>query len=311
MPKNAKFALIDANRELKMNLQQIQYFLALADELHFWKTSEKVFITQSALSRHIKSLEQELGIQLFERDKRNVKLTNAGEFLRMEFAKLLTDFESVTRHAKQIAAGEVGTIRIGHPASITFSVLPKILGGLAEQHPNILVQMLEVDSVDVDSFLLTHRIDLAFNREVPKTKELKSKMLMTENFALVVSVNHAINQMKKINLSALKDEWFVLPSLAGKSEHSAQLRAIFDEAGFTPRVRFESDFGATLLGLVAKGLGISVMPFSYSHYLTEEVRFIKIPATSSLYAIWCARDKNTVLENFLKVIENSTKNKRA
>ena len=63
-----------------MNLQQIKYFLALSDELHFWKTSEKVFITQSALSRHIKSLETELGVQLFERDKRNVKLTAAGEF---------------------------------------------------------------------------------------------------------------------------------------------------------------------------------------------------------------------------------------
>jgi DNA-binding transcriptional LysR family regulator len=286
-----------------VNLQQIKYFLELADELHFWKTSEKVFITQSALSRQIKSLENELGIQLFERDKRNVKLTAAGEFLKTEFVKILTDFESVTRHAKQIAAGEIGIIRLGHPASITFSVLPQILNGLAEKHPEILVQMFEVDAIDVDSSLLTHRIDIAFNRELPKAKELDSKMLMTENFALVVPVSHPINQVPKINLSELKDEWFVLPSLAGKSEHSAQLRAIFAAAGFAPRVRFESDFGATLLGLVAKGLGISVMPFSYSHYLTEEVRFIKISATSSLYAVWRSDDKNPVLNNFLQVIE--------
>ncbi|MBX7172668.1 MAG: LysR family transcriptional regulator [Pyrinomonadaceae bacterium] len=289
-----------------MNLQQIQYFLALADELHFWKTSEKVFITQSALSRQIKSLEQELGFQLFKRDKRNVQLTGAGEFLRTEFTKILTDFESVTRHAKQIAEGEIGTIRIGHPASITFSVLPKILSELAQKHPNIIAQMFEVDSVDIDTSLLTHRIDLAFNRELPKAKELNSKLLMTENFALVVPANHPINQAKKVNLSELKDEWFVLPSLAGKSEHAAQLRAIFAEADFLPKVRFESDFGATLLGLVAKGLGISVMPFSYSHYLPEEVRFIKIPPTSSLYAIWRTNDKSSVLKNFLQVIENNS-----
>ena len=106
-----------------MNLQQIQYFLALADELHFWKTSEKVFITQSALSRQIKSLEQELGFQLFKRDKRNVQLTGAGEFLRTEFTKILTDFESVTRHAKQIAEGEIGTIRIGHQTGVGQGVL--------------------------------------------------------------------------------------------------------------------------------------------------------------------------------------------
>jgi DNA-binding transcriptional LysR family regulator len=303
MRNNAIFSLINANDELKMNLQQIKYFLELADELHFWKTSEKVFITQSALSRNIKSLENELGFQLFERDKRNVKLTSAGEFLQTELAKILTDFESVTRHAKQISEGEIGIIRIGHPASITFSVLPQILNELAEKHPDILVQMFEVDAIDVDSSLLTHRIDVAFNRELPKARELESKLLMTENFALVVSTNHPVNQSTKVDLRKLKDERFVLPSLAGKSEHAAQLRAIFDEAEFSPKVRFESDFGATLLGLVAKGLGISVMPFSYSHYLTEEVRFIKIPATSSLYAIWRADDKNAVIQNFLTVIK--------
>lgn len=337
MQKNAKFALIDANYELKkqvcpqntqkdaekkkfilvffrvfrlfrgqkkMNLQQIKYFLELADELHFWKTSEKIFITQSALSRQIKSLEDELGFQLFERDKRNVKLTTAGEFLKDEFVKILTDFESVTRHAKQISEGEIGTIRIGHPASITFSVLPEILLGLAQKHPSIIAQMLEVDVIDVDSWLLTHRIDVAFSRELPKSPKLVSKLLLTENFALVVAANHPITQMKKVKLSELKDERFVLPSLAGKSEHSAQLRAMFDEAGFAPNVHFESGFGSTLLGLVAKGLGISVMPFSYSHYLTEEVKFIKIPATSSLYAIWRSNDKNAVMQNFLRVIED-------
>ena len=287
-----------------MDFQQIKYFLELADELHFWKTSEKVFITQSALSRQIKSLENELGFQLFERDKRNVKLTAAGDFLKGEFAKILTDFESVTRHARLIAEGEIGSIRIGHPASITFSVLPEILSKVSQKHPNIIGQMFEVDAIDVDASLLSHQIDIAFNRELPKTKELTSKLLMTENFALVVPANHPINSAKEINLSDLKDERFVLPSLAGKSEHAAQLRAIFAKAGFTPHVHFESDFGSTLLGLVAKGLGISLMPFSYSHYLTEEVCFIKIPATSSLYATWRIADKSAVLGNFLNVIAN-------
>ncbi|MBS1792317.1 MAG: LysR family transcriptional regulator [Acidobacteria bacterium] len=287
-----------------MNLQQIRYFLELADELHFWKTSEKVFITQSALSRQIKSLEDELGFRLFERDKRNVRLTAAGEFLKSEFAKILADFESAARHARQLAAGETGTLRIGHPASITFSVLPRILDGLAEKHPAVLVQMFEVDAVDVDAALLAHRIDVAFNRELPKSPELASKMLMTENFALVVAAAHPINRAKNVDLSELKEEWFVLPSLAGKSEHAAQLRAIFADAGFAPRVRFESDFGATLLGLVAKGLGISVMPFSYSHYLTEEVRFVPIPPTSSLYATWRDGDNNAVLANFFRVVDD-------
>lgn len=291
-----------------MNIRQIKYFLALADELHFWKTSEKVFITQSALSRQIKALENELGFDLFERDRRRrVKLTKAGEFLRVELARITSDFESVARRAAQIAKGEIGIIRIGHPASITFSILPEILSALAEKHPRIVAQMSEVDAVDVDAFLLTHRIDLAFNREEAKADNLATRYLQTENFALVVAADHPFGRKRKINLRALKDEWFVLPSLIGESEHAAQLRAIFAAAGFAPQVRFESDFGATLLGLVAKGLGVSVMPISYAQYLSEKVRFIEIPAVSSLYVIRRTDDKSAALENFMKIIDERTK----
>lgn len=288
-----------------MNFQQIQYFLTLADELHFWKTSEKVFITQSALSRHIKSMEQELGFALFERDKRNVKLTPAGEFLRDQYAKLLADYDSVTRRARLIASGEVGAIRIGHPASITYSVLPDLLLALHQQHPHIVAHMIEVDAADVDPFLQSHRIDIAFNRETAKTKDLVSRHLMTENFALVVPAQHRFankRELKLQDLYKLKDEEFVLPALSGKSEHASQLRAIFQAAGFDPIINAESDFGVTLLGLVAKGLGISVMPISYSHHLKHAVHFIKIPPRSDLLALWRQGDTNPALRTFLNVI---------
>ncbi len=288
-----------------MNLQQIEYFLTLADELHFWKTSEKVFITQSALSRHIKSMEQELGFDLFERDKRNVKLTPAGEFLRDQYAKLLADYQSVTRRASLIASGEIGAIRIGFPASITFSVLPDLLLALHQKYPHIVAQMIEVDASDVDPFLLAHRIDIAFNRESAKAKDLASSHLMTENFALVVPAHHRFagkSELKLSDLYKLKNEEFVLPALNGKSEHASQLRAIFQGAGFDPIIHVESDFGVALLGLVAKGLGISIMPISYAHHLKHEVHFIKIPPTSDLLALWRVGDANPALQIFLQVI---------
>ena len=287
-----------------MNLQQIKYFLMLADELHFWRTSEKMFITQSALSRHIKGLEQELGVRLFERNKRNVKLTEAGEFLREEYKKLIGEFESITRHARQIAAGEVGSLRIGHPASITFSVLPEILLALSQKYPKLKAQMIEVMATDFDMALLGYHIDIGFNREPCKAKGLASKEILTENFALVVPFQHPLAEKSAIDLSEVKNEWFVLPSLAGKSEHVEQLRAMFEQAQFVPQVRFESDFGATLLGLVAKGLGISLMPFSYSYHLPSGVHFIKIAPTTSLYLVWRRNDENAALKNFLQVVEN-------
>ncbi len=250
-------------------------------------------------------MEQELGFDLFERDKRNVKLTPAGEFLRDQYAKLLADYDSVTRRAGLIASGEIGTIRIGHPASITFSVLPDLLLALHQQHPHIVAQMIEVDAGDVDSFLQSHRIDIAFNRETAKAKDLVSSHLMTENFALVVPAQHKFASKRELTLKdlyKLRDEEFVLPALNGKSEHASQLRAIFQEAGFDPIIHAESDFGVTLLGLVAKGLGISIMPISYAHHLKHEIHFIKIPPTSDLLAIWRATDANPALQIFLQVI---------
>jgi len=86
-----------------MTIKQLKYFLTLSDELHFWKTAEKVFISQSSLSRQIKALEDELGISLFERDKRNVKLTDAGVFLKERWSVLLNDFNQIQQQAKKLA----------------------------------------------------------------------------------------------------------------------------------------------------------------------------------------------------------------
>lgn len=287
-----------------MDLQQVKYFLALADELHFWRTSEKMFITQSALSRHIQAMENELNVKLFDRDNRNVKLTKAGDFLREEYGRLLTEFESVGRHARQIDAGEAGTLSIGHAASITHSTLPDLLSALSEKHPNVTVQMHELDAYEFDQALVDYRIDIAFNRELPLINGLTYRKMFTENFALVVPVGHPLAKKRKIDISKLKDEWFVLPALSGHSEHISHVRDFFRDAGFTPRIRHESALGATLLGLVSKGLGVSLMPFSYSYHSPHGVKFIKVPLTTSLYAVWRENDENPVLKNFLKIVLN-------
>lgn len=291
-----------------MNFQQLQYFLALADELHFWRTSEKMFITQSALSRHIKTLERELGIQLFERDNRNVKLTKAGEFLRDEFRRFFSDFESITRHARLIAAGEVGTLRIGHPASITYSVLPELLKRLSENHPNLTAELVELTGTDFDRALLGYHIDIGLNRELPKVKGLVARKIFTENFAVVVAANHPLARKNTIDLKEVKNEWFVLPRFSGKSEYVAQMRTIFEEYGITPHLRYESDSGSTLLGLVASGLGISLLPISYLHHAPGGLKFIETTQTTSLYAIWREDDENPALKNFLTIVQKFSEN---
>src|SRR5690606_17078633 len=102
-----------------MTLQQIRYFLVLAKELHFWKTAEKVYTSQSSLSRQIQMLEEEVGIQLFERNKRNVKLTEAGKFLQARWEIQLDEFDRSLREAKKIHQGSSGNLSLAYPGSIS------------------------------------------------------------------------------------------------------------------------------------------------------------------------------------------------
>ncbi|WP_052732661.1 LysR family transcriptional regulator [Hymenobacter terrenus] len=147
-----------------MHLHQLRYFLRLADKLHFWQTAEDLSITQSVLSRHIKSLENELGFQLFERNQRNVRLTAAGELLRTEWLRLLDELEAVHRHARQVSTGEVGSLRIGHIGSAAYAWLPQLLASFAVRYPLVQTELIETMASDPEQRLLTYQVDVGFWR---------------------------------------------------------------------------------------------------------------------------------------------------
>ena len=294
-----------------MDLQGIKYFLGLAKELHFWNTAEKMFVTQSALSRRIKSLETEIGVQLFERTKRSVKLTAAGEFLQTEWTRILSEIENFHAHARQINAGEIGKLKISHPGSITHSILPDLLAALIEKYPRLEVELFELLTDNFEQALLNYQIDIGFSRELPANKTLTAQKVSSEKFALVVPENHFLNQTNFTNLSDAQNENFILPSLNGRNNYAKLLREIFAEYDFTPKIVFESDFGATILSLVGKNLGVSLMPISYSYHSPPKVRFIETTHQTELFIIRRTNDANAVLDNFAAIVEEyAAKSKR-
>lgn len=282
-----------------MDLQQIRYFLELSKELHFWNTAEKMFITQSALSRQIKSLEEELGIQLFERNKRNVKLTAAGSFLRDEWKRMLEEISSIHRHAMQIHEGKYGSITIGYPGSIAYGFLPELMADIGRNLPELKVELIEPEDSSFESMLLNYQMDLALRREAATNPVLQSVCLYSENFTLVVPSKHPLTQAKFKKLTQLKDEKFILSGLHHHTHYVALLNDIFKEYKFTPKVHIESDFGSTIMSLVAKGLGVSILPGSYRFSKPQGVRFIRLPYETRLYATWRKDDNNPALANAL------------
>jgi DNA-binding transcriptional LysR family regulator len=293
-----------------MELQQIRYFLTLAEELHFWNSAEKLFITQSALSRQIKALEDELGVQLFERSKRTVKLTEAGIFLREQWLRMIEDIERIHRQAKSIHEGTYGFIRIGYPGSIAFGFLPQLISTIAGSLPEVKMELVEPTDISFEQLLLNHQLDLALRRDPAENPALQSAILYAEHFALIVPEAYPLTQGNFKTLADVKEERFILSGLHNKTHYVSALLQLFSTYSFTPNVHIESDFGGVILGLVAKGLGISIMPSSYAISAPPGVRFIRLPQKTNLYAAWRKGDNNPVLKNVLAIAQTIAKDFR-
>ena len=293
-----------------MELQQIKYFLTLAQELHFWNTAEKLFITQSALSRQIKALEEELGIQLFERTKRTVKLTEAGAFLKDQWARLIEDIDRINRQAKRLQEGTKGSIRIGYPGSISYGFLPVFISRLAKVLPDVRIELVEPTDISFEQLLLNYQMDIAFRRDPAENPSLQSTCLYAENFSLVLPAGHPLDAENFKGLQDVKQEKFILSGLHHQTFYVASLRQIFNEYNFTPDVYIESDYGGIILGLVARGLGISIMPGSYAFSAPPDVKFISLPHTTNLYVTWRKDDTSSVLRNILQEVQQTAESFR-
>ena len=285
-----------------MDLQKIKYFLALSEQLHYWKTAEKVSITQSALSRQIQSLENELGLQLFERNKRNVKLTPAGNFLKEKWTVELSELEYIHQFAKQIHLGERGTITIAHPDSISASIMPEILEKITRLFPQLQIKLVQVLYENQLEFLKTYKIDLAITRDINSSAGIKSKKLYSDNLALVVPIDHPFKNLEDLSAESLKQQKFILPTKDEGSSYSEIIQALFKYYDFVPDVFLHSEFGSTIIALVRQGLGIAILPDSYLHHQSPGIRFIPLPFKTDIYINWRVDDHNPVLSNILNLI---------
>lgn len=303
MHKNAILSLINAYFAL-MDIQQIKYFLILARELHFWKTAGKIHITQSALSRQIQALERELGIQLFERDKRNVKLTLAGEFLKEKWQVQLNELEFFHEHARQIQLGESGTIIIAHPDSISASIMPEMLSVIAQEYPKLKIELVQVRYEDQRDFLRNYKVDLAITRDVNTSDEICSEKIHSDYLAMVVPENHHFRKAEDITKESLGSQKFILPIKDEGSSYSDIIQKLFRSYDVTPDAYFHSEFGSAIIALVKKGLGIAVLPDSYMHHESRGIRFISLPFQTDLYVNWRVNDHHPVLNNVLNLILN-------
>ena len=290
-----------------MELKQLDYFLTLADTLHFRKAAEKHYIVQPALSKQIKSLEEELGVKLFERSQRRVQLTTAGQYFKQEIAQIRQRLEEVRNLTQLVATGEAGEIRIGYVGSCIHTFLPELLTGLTSAFPHIQLYLTEMITAAMWEAILRGELDLAFLRNPSFHESIESTLIWQEPFALVVPASSSLNEGNFRSMRQVARDSFILPTRAdGDAYHDLQW-SICEDAGFSPQVSHETVHGHTALQLVANDLGLAILPLSFRQVTTAKVRFLEIPhirQRSEITAVWDRHNPNPSLGKLLPILKN-------
>jgi DNA-binding transcriptional LysR family regulator len=276
-----------------MDLRQLKYFVTVAEELSFVRAAQRLHMSQPPLSQQIKALEEDLGVQLLVRTRREVKLTDAGRVFLAESRELLEKAQAVAHRTRQAAGGEQATLRVGMATSALFHVLPTLLDLVTARLPGVSMTITDMNSDEQVRSLTVDRLDLGFIHARPDTRGLARCNVVIDTFAVALPASHALAGRAGLALRDLQDEAMV----AFSREHAP---ALFDaliascqQEGFSPRIAHVARHPASVLQMVQLGLGVSIVPRTYSKHAPAAVVFRSLPSMAArlkIDAIW--RDGN-------------------
>jgi LysR family transcriptional activator of glutamate synthase operon len=242
-----------------MELRQLKYFIEVAKREHVTDAADALHVAQSAVSRQISNLENELGAPLFIREGRNVKLTPVGKIFWEHIELAIREIEKAVQEVNEYLDPESGVIRIGFPNSLAANTLPRVISAFRQQYPKIRFQLRQGILSTLTKSVIKGEIDLAFVAPVPtEHDQLNGHILFTEEMMAVIPANHPLTEFEEIRLDQLHKEPFVM------FRQGFTLREIVEDAcrqaGFKPQVAFEGEDIDTVKGLVSAGLGVALLP---------------------------------------------------
>ncbi|WP_136604392.1 LysR family transcriptional regulator [Paenibacillus dokdonensis] len=242
-----------------MELRQLQYFLKVAQKEHVTQAAEELHVAQSAVSRQIHQLEEELGVQLFMQKGRNLQLTPVGQLFCKRVDSILKDLDKAVLEVHEFLDPEQGEIRIGFPHSLGIHLIPSVVSEFKRRYPNVKFRFKQGMFPSLIRDVISAEVDLAFISPFPeKHEQVEGEIMLTEELYAILPPNHPLAGEESITLNQLKEDKFVLFS-KGYSLRPIVWHACL-EAGFTPKIAFEGEETDTIRGLVAAGMGVSILP---------------------------------------------------
>jgi len=292
-----------------MELRHLRYFVAVAEELNFTRAARRLHIGQPPLSQQIKALEAELGLRLFERSKRRVTLTAAGERFFLSARQILADAERAAEEARRAARGEVGELRIGFTSSLPFtSLLPEVIRAYRRGYRQVTLTLVEMFTADQIDALTAGRLEIGFLRHTGQNAppELELRPIRRDPLRLAIHSRHRLARERSVSFAQLREEEFITYPASAGTGLRLPLRQLALSAGFEPRVVQEASEAATQIGLVAAGLGVAVIPSPLECIRVPGVRYLPLrdPGAHVTLAVATRREApSPLLAGFLATLK--------
>ncbi len=291
----------------QIELRHLLYFKTVAEELHFRRAAERLFIAQPGLSRQIKQLEEYYQAPLFIRDKKKVELTPAGIYLKKEVDHLFNQLGKMKDQVEKIAEGKLASLKLGFIGSAVQAILPQLLVNLKQQQPLIDITLNELSNeVQLDK-LAKNELDFGFVRIKDTPPGLQSIPILTDHFALVLPKNHPLAKTKKVNLLDFQEESFILFSKEYSSSYYDLVMSIFKDHGFQPHVALKTVNALSIFNLVSQGLGVAIVPSSLKKGYHTHVDFLElshIPQRTTLSLLWNQENRNPGITALLAIVRD-------
>ncbi|HYD65937.1 LysR family transcriptional regulator [Azospirillum sp.] len=291
-----------------MDLRHLRHFVAVAEELHFSRAAARLGIGQPPLSQSIQALEAELGAKLFERTRRHVELTEPGHLLLAEAREILARTERAVVLTRRAARGEVGELRIGFTAASPFlPVVPRIIDAYRRSSPDVHLTLTELPSLRQLAALADGRIDVGFVREprTPTGDAFTFHTVLREPLIAVLRADHRLAALDPVPLAELRDEPFVFYPADYGTSTLEQVSALCAAAGFQPRVAQEAREAFTIIGLIAAGLGVSILPAQLRQVAVEGVVYRSLDTADAYTTMLLAHrrgERSALVRGFTELV---------
>jgi DNA-binding transcriptional LysR family regulator len=292
-----------------MDLRRLRYFVAVAEESSFNRAAQRLCISQPPLSNQVKQLEEDLGVLLFTRTSRGVRMTEAGEALLGEARRIFVQLEQTTRVVQRVGHGEVGRLTLGFVPSASNEVLPSILRDFRRRFPEVELFLREMRPDRVVQRLHDKQIDAGFLYLPLDDASLNIECVSREPLVLALPESHRLASEPRIALQALTEEPFILPARYSMPGLYGQVTKACHQAGFVPRaVQKDVWLMQTIVGLVAGNIGVALVPSSLRNLRRRGVVYKPVyglSPTVELGMVWRSDDPGAVLHSFLRVVSHS------